>query len=235
MEELILKVEEREALTKGQLNKLRNEGVIPAILYGEKGKNKNLKVVSKDLLRLMHGHHLENSIIKLEIDKKDQKSKSIPVMVKDVQRNPVTDKIIHIDFYQVSLTKEIKVKVPVRATGEAIGVKQDGGTLEHIMWEIEVECLPTNIPESIEVDVSNLKIGDSVSVGDLKVASDIKVLSDLSASVLSVAAPVKEEVAAPAEEVSGAAAPQEPEVIKEKKPKTEEEAQAQAKEKEEKK
>ena len=79
----------------------------------------------------------------------------------------ISEKILHIDFYQVSLTKVIKIKVPVTAIGEPVGVKQDGGTLEHIMWEIEVECLPTKMPENVKIDVSNLRIGDSISAKPL--------------------------------------------------------------------
>ncbi|MEW5758742.1 MAG: 50S ribosomal protein L25 [Candidatus Omnitrophota bacterium] len=236
MEELILKVEERDGSSKGSLNRLRKAGIIPAVVYPDKGKSRSLQVNYADLNKLMHGHHIENAVLKLDIVKKDGKeSKPVPVMIKEIQYHPVSDKIIHIDFCQISLTKVIKVKVPVSARGEAIGVKQDGGTLDHVMWEVELECLPTSIPENIEADVTNLKIGDAILVKDLKVASDIKILSDLNAPVLTVLPPAKE-TAASTEELAGGAAPQEPEVIKEKKPKTEEEAQAQApKEKEEKK
>ncbi|MCX5714327.1 MAG: 50S ribosomal protein L25, partial [Candidatus Omnitrophica bacterium] len=122
--------------------------------------------------------------------------------------------IVHVDFNEISLTKAIKVNVPVVAKGEPIGVKQDGGSLEHILWEIEVECLPTEIPKEFEVDVSALKIGDSVHIKDLQVAPNIKVINDPHSVILSVAAPIKEEVVA--EAVEGEV-PQEPEVIKEKK------------------
>lgn len=227
MDELILKAQEREASSKGSLNRSRNSGIIPAVLYGDKGKGKSLQLIYSDLSKLMHGHHIENAVLKLEVIKKDGKeSKPVPVMVKEIQYHPVSDKIVHIDFCQISLTKVIKVKVPVSAHGEAIGVKQDGGTLDHVMWEIEIECLPANIPEKIEADVTSLKIGDSILVKDLKISSDIKVLSDPGASVLTVSAPIKEEVAPAGEELAAGAGPQEPEVIKEKKPKTEEEAQA---------
>jgi large subunit ribosomal protein L25 len=143
----------------------------------------------------------------------------------------VHGEIVHVDFNQISLTKEIKVNVPVVAKGEPAGVKLEGGSLEHILWEIEVACLPTNIPQGIEVDVSGLKLGDSVHVKDLSVPAGVKILNDPGAIVLSVAAPMKEEV--PVEAVEGAEK-QEPEVIKEKK-EVPEEGGAEAKEEKEKK
>lgn len=236
MEELILKAQERDISTKGNLNNLRKQGIIPAILYGEKGKNKPLEIKSIDLSRLMHGHHIENAVLKLEISKKDakEKTKSATVMIKEIQYHPVSDKILHIDFYQISLTKAVKVKVPVGVKGEAVGVKQDGGTLEHILWEIEIECLPADIPKSLELDISNMKIGDAILVKDIKLSNNIKLLSDPEATVLSVAPPAKEEVAAPAEELVEGQVPQEPEVIREKKPKAEEIEAAEAGKKEEK-
>jgi large subunit ribosomal protein L25 len=141
--------------------------------------------------------------------------------------------IIHVDFNEISLTKEIKVEVPVVSKGESIGVKQEGGSLEHILWKIEVECLPTDIPKEIEIDVSALKIGDSIHIKDIAFPPKVKVITDLNAIVLSVAAPMKEEVAAAP--VEGEEVSQEPEVIKEKKEVPgEEEAPEQAKEKKEK-
>jgi large subunit ribosomal protein L25 len=121
---------------------------------------------------------------------------------------------VHVDFNEISLTKAIKVNVPVVTKGESVGVKQEGGSLEHILWELEVECLPTAIPKEIEVDITALKLKDSVHVKDIVAPSGVKILNDPSSIVLTIAEPMKEEVvAAPVEgEVT-----QEPEVIKEKK------------------
>ena len=146
--------------------------------------------------------------------KLEKKHKSRPCLVKEIQHDPVRGEIIHVDFNQISLTKAIKVNVPVVARGESVGVKLEGGSLEHILWEIEVECLPTNIPKGIEVDVSLLKLGDSIHIKDIIIPTGIKILNDPGAIVLSIAAPMKEE--APAEVLEGEAE-QEPEVIKEKK------------------
>ena len=115
---------------------------------------------------------------------------------------------------EVSLTKALKVNVPVVVKGESVGVKQEGGSLEHILWEIEVECLPTNIPQNIEIDISKLKIGDSVHIKDISFPSEVKVLNDPDAIVVTISAPMKVE-----EPVEGAEVEEgkEPEVIKEKK------------------
>jgi len=143
-----------------------------------------------------------------------QKQKGRACLIKEIQYDPVKGDIIHVDFNEVSLTKVIKVNVPVIAKGEPAGVKQEGGSLEHILWEIEVECLPTDIPRGIEADVSLLKIGDAVRIKDITFPSNIKVLNAPEAIVFSVTAPIKEEAAAVAVEGEEK---QEPEVIKEKK------------------
>jgi len=230
MEEIFLDVELREDIGKVKVKHLRDAGFIPAIIYGE-GKNSSpLKVSHKQLFQLLHQHRLENIIINLRV--KDDKKKSRSCLIKDIQYDPVGGDIVHVDFNEISLTKALKVNVPVVAKGEPAGVKQEGGSLEHILWEIEVECLPTDIPKDIEVDVSALKIGDAIHIKDISFPANIKVLNDPESIVMSVAAPIKEEVAAEAGaegEVS-----QEPEVIKEKKEVPEAGAEEKAEEKEKK-
>ncbi len=212
MDEIFLDVEIREGKGRGKANDLRDEGFVPAVVYGEGKAAQPVKVSHKQLFQLLHQHRLENVVINLRF--KDAKSKKDrPSLIKEIQYHPVKGDIIHVDFNEVSLTKVLKVNVPVAAKGDAAGVKQDGGVLEHILWEIEVECLPTDIPKSIEVDVSALKIGDSIHVKDLVVPANIKIVTPVDALVLSVAAPIQEEVAP----VEGEEAKQEPEVIKEKK------------------
>ena len=165
----------------------------------------------------MHQHGLENVVINLRIkNDKDKKDRLHSCLIKQIQYHPVREDIIHVDFNEISLTEEIKVNVPVAAKGEPIGVKQEGGSLEHILWEIEVECLPMNIPQEIEVEVSKLNMNDSIHVKDIKFPAGVKVLTDPEAVVLSVVAPIKEEEIAPVEGAEGEEL-QEPEVIKEKK------------------
>jgi len=230
MEEIIMEAQVREEIRKGKLKVMRNLGFIPAVVYSEGKPAIPIKLSRHDFLYLIHHQQLENAIISLKI--KDDKKKPVrSCMIKEMQNDPVKGDIVHLDLNEISLTKALKVNVPVVTTGESVGVKQDGGAIEHIMWEIEIECLPTAIPKNIEVDISALKIGDSIHVKDIKFPENLKVLSDQDAVVLSIASPMKEEVAAPVEGEEL----KEPEVIKEKKPEPGEEAQAEEKDKKEKK
>ena len=213
MEELFLEAEPREELGRGRVKDLREKGFIPAVVYAQGKESLPIRVSQKALLGLVHQHRIESAVINLKI-KDDKKNKPLSCLIKEIQYDPVHGNIIHVDFNEISLTKAIKVNVPVIAKGEPIGVKQEGGSLEHILWEIEVECLPTDIPKGIAVDISQLKIGDSVHIRDITFPSGVKVLDDPTAIVLSVTAPMKEEV--PVEAVEGEEK-QEPEVIKEKK------------------
>ena len=133
-------------------------------------------------------------------------------MVKEEQRDPVDDHVLHIDFKRISLTEKISVKVRTVSKGDAVGVKQDGGSLEHVLWELEVVCLPTQIPQSLEADVSHLKIGDSIYVRDFKLPEGVTTKQSPDTIVFTVVPPMKEELAQPTP-ATGA----EPEVIKEKK------------------
>jgi large subunit ribosomal protein L25 len=212
MDEIFLDAESRLEIGRGKVKDLRDAGFIPAVVYAEGKAAQAVKVSNSALIRLVHQYRIEGVVINLKI--KDDKKKSRPCLIKEIQYDPVHGHMVHVDFNEISLTKAIKVNVPVEAKGEPIGVKQEGGSLEHILWEIEVECLPTNIPKNISVDVSALKIGDTIHIKDITFPPDVKVLTDAGAIVLSVAAPMKvEEVVAPVE----GEVPQEPEVIKEKK------------------
>lgn len=214
MEEINLLVQARKETGRSKVKSLRTQGIIPGVVYGEGKKSQPIAVDRKTFLRILRSQKGENVIINLSIATDDKKSKEIPVLIKEMQHNPVSDEIIHIDFNQISLTKEIRVKVPILAKGEPIGVKQDGGSLSHLLWDLEVECLPTEIPVNIEVDVSNLMIGDAIHIKDLIVPKKVKVLHDPGLVVLSVAPPVKEVLP---EEAAVEGAPTEPEVLKEKK------------------
>ncbi|MDD5731044.1 MAG: 50S ribosomal protein L25/general stress protein Ctc [Candidatus Omnitrophica bacterium] len=213
MEEIILEAELRSEVGRGKIKDMRQKGFIPAVVYGEGKDAKAIKVGQKGLLRLMHEHRFENAIINLKI-KDDKNKKSMSCLIKEVQYDPVRSNVVHVDFNEISLTKAIKIKVPVSVKGESVGVKQDGGSLEHVLWEIEVECLPTDIPKSIEIDISGLKIGDAIHIKDITFPPKVKVLTDADSVIISVAAPMKEEV--PVEAVEGEEK-KEPEVIKEKK------------------
>jgi len=213
MEEIVLEAELREGKGRASSKDLRESGYLPSVVYSRGQDALSIKISRSALLKLVHHYRLENTIINLKI-KDDKKSKGRPCLVKEIQYGPVSEDIVHVDFNEVSLTEAIKVNVPVETKGEAVGVKQEGGSLEHLLWEIEVECLPTNIPKNIEVDISALKMGEAIHVKDIVFPAGIKPLADPSAIVLHIIAPMKEE--APAEAVEGEAKA-EPEVIKEKK------------------
>ena len=229
MEEIILEIQPREEIGKNKVKDLRGKGFIPAVIYAEGKKSLPIKVSHRQLWQLIHQHRLESMVINLKMQD-DKKQKGRSCLIKEIQYDPVKGDIIHVDFNEISLTKAIKVNVPVVAKGEPLGVKQEGGSLEHILWEIEVECLPTDIPKDIEVDVSLLNIGDAIHIKDITFPSNIKVLNAPEAIVFSVTAPIKEEVVVPVVEGEEK---QEPEVIKEKKevPAEGEEAEEDKKEK----
>ncbi|MFA6383809.1 MAG: 50S ribosomal protein L25/general stress protein Ctc [Candidatus Omnitrophota bacterium] len=212
MDELLLEAQLREEIGKNRSKALRHKGLIPAVVYSDGKEALSIKVSRSELLKLIHQHQIENAIITLKV-KDDKKKTSRPCMIKEMQHDPVKGDILHIDLHEISLTKALKVNVPVTTKGEPVGVKSDGGSLEHIMWEIEIECLPTDIPKHIEVDISALKIGDVIHIKDIKFPEKVKVLVEPEAIVLHIAEPMKEEVAP----VEGEAAATEPEALKEKK------------------
>ena len=206
MEHLILETEIREEAGKGPARRLRREGCIPAVLYGLKQETVSLKVKEKDFEFILRSGG-ENAVIDL---KGTGSGDSTSVVIKDRQFDHVWGKLRHIDFYRVSLTEKLSAEVPVVTIGESAGEKE-GGTLEHILREVTVECLPDRIPENIEVDVTALEIGHSIHARELSAPEDVEIITEPDRVVISVIAPrvVEEEVAA--EEAA------EPELVGEKK------------------
>jgi len=210
MEEIRLDVQTRELLKKRKVKSLRRENLIPGILYGGKQEPMPITVDRKAYERIRRQHHGE-IVFSLNVVDGGKSPELSYAMVREEQHNPVTDQILHVDFIRISLTDTIEARVPVEVKGEPVGVKRDGGSLEHLLWELTVECLPTNIPEKITVDVSMLEIDQSVYVRDLVLPEGVVPQHEPDALVLSVVPPQKEEV------VERAEGPAEPEVIKEKK------------------
>ena len=224
MEKVVLNADIRAEKGKESNRKLRAEGIVPAVVYKKGDQTIPIKVDGKELFHILHTSAGENVIITLKIKgeaKGHKKEDEKTVIIKEIQHEPIKGEMLHVDFNQISLTETIEVKVPIELKGEAEGVKVEGGILDHVMRELEVECLPTDIPERIEVHVETLKIGDSVKVAELNVPSNVKVLSDAESTVISVMPPHVEK---PAEELEEAAEVTEPEVIREKKPAEEEQA-----------
>ena len=204
-----LAAQPRPARGTRQVRRLRQSGLIPAVLYGKGVEPVPIAINGRELARLLHARRGEHSLVTVRVDAGAAWEK--PALIHAVQHDPVSGHIIHVDFHAIQLTARLKIKVPLVLTGEPVGVKQEGGVLEHFLREIEVECLPTQIPERVEFDASALKTGDAVHVKDLTAPAGARITSDPGGVVASVQAPKAEK---PEE---GAAAPSEPEVLREKK------------------
>ena len=222
-EEIVLEVLKREKVGKEVAKKLRRDGFIPGVVYGAGEKPTPVQIPTNAFVKFRRSGHGENALITLNI--KNGKSTSEKVLIRDIQKDPVKDNVIHVDFQHVSLTKKITVKIPIHLTGTPTGVKDQSGILQQVLRELEITCLPTDIPEKVNVDVTALKIGDSIHVSDLSLPG-VDILSDLAQTITSVIPPMKEEEVAkpvaaegvPAEAVvAEGAEPAEPEVISEKK------------------
>lgn len=192
--------------------KLREGGRIPAVIYGKNTQPFNLEVDRKSLEDLIHHSASENLLVDLAVDKDANKRLAL---VKEVQHFALTGKILHIDFHEISETDKVTVMVPVEPIGEAVGVKTGGGVLEHVLFKLKVRCLPRDLPEVINVDVSAMEIGKSIHIGDIQAPAGVEIMGDKHISVLAVAAPITEaQEAAAADAATGTA---EVEMIKEKK------------------
>ncbi|MFH1836600.1 MAG: 50S ribosomal protein L25 [Candidatus Omnitrophota bacterium] len=224
MEKVIIEAVVREELKKSGCKHLRKEGRIPAVVYKSGKVGVNVHVDAKELWQAMHTEAGENAIITMNIDDKEKTAKKT-VIVQEVQRDPVNDKLIHVDFHEISLKEKIKVSVPITIKGEAPGVTEEEGILTQVIWEIEIECLPTSIPEHLDVRVDELHIGDAVHVKEMKIPEGIKVLEDPESVVVSVSPPMAEEEK-PEEEETLEEEGVEPEVIKKGKKEAEDDDEA---------
>ena len=199
----------REGRRKNEANRLRASGKIPAVFYGpqKSGKAKDAVAVTVDpkaVMRILHSDSGANTLINLKLEGSETR-----VMLREYQLDPVTHHLLHADFYELAMDKAITVSVPVQVKGEASGVKQQGGLLDFVTREIEVECLPTDIPENIEIDVSELMLHQAIRVRDLPEHPKWKAVSDGDTMLVHVVMPKVEE-----EPAAAPAAPAEPEVIK---------------------
>jgi large subunit ribosomal protein L25 len=215
-----LQAEKREGRGKNEARRLRASGRIPAVVYGaEKGKAVEIAVDPKILMRILHSESGVNTLIGLKVDGGHTR-----VMVKEYQIDPIDHKLLHADFYQVAMDKAMTVTVPLVMKGEAPGVKQQGGIVDFVNREIEVECLPGDIPENIVVDISELMLNQGLRVRDLHLeGAKWKPITEGDLMIVHVV-PLKAEEPAPTEAAAATpAAPVEPEVIKKGKTDKEEE------------
>ena len=202
----------RDGQGKGDNRKLRQTGYIPAVIYGHNETTRSVAVNAHELELLFSRVHVENTIIDLDVE---GEKKPIRALVREVQTHPARGSIVHVDFYQIHAGERVNIQIPLNFIGTPTGVRQ-GGILQHTMDELDVKVSSDNIPESIDIDVSALEIGDSVHVRDLKVPEGVEVLDNEDRSVCSVSPPqagIAEAAVAPTEAV----APSEPEVIRRKK------------------
>jgi large subunit ribosomal protein L25 len=233
LETNVLEAHPRESGNKNQARRVRRDGSIPGVLYGAGKDALPLSVDPRHVLRILHSETGHNTIFDLTL----QGGEHTKAMIVDWQYEPIKGRLLHIDLKRIAMDKALKVKVPIFLKGEAEGVKTQGGIMEQILREVEIECLPGDIPSHIDADISHLVFGTVLRVSDLPRNEKLKVLTDPNQPVAHVTS-VKEEVAPTPEAVAAeaAAAPAEPEVIKKGKQETEEEgAEAGAPEKAEKK
>lgn len=208
--------EKRVEFGKNASRRLRREGKVPAVLYGGTMSNTPLVLQKKDIFNILRSESGENTIFKTSFD-----SGSIDTMIKDVQVDPVRDEILHIDLIRIAMDKAVKVSVPVEVKGESVGVKAEGGFVDLVMREVEIECLPSEIPDHLDIDISHLHLHQSIKVEDVAPPPGVTFVSDPHAVVVLIEAPTKEEEVAVKEEEEGEvevmAEEEQPEVIKKEK------------------
>jgi large subunit ribosomal protein L25 len=227
MKTLKVTVQPRQARGSAQVGRLRREGLLPAVVYGSGKPARAVQLNLHDFEQALRGHAGEHLLMDLEV----QGEASLKVLLKEVQYHPVSGRMTHADFNEVSMTEKLRVELPLRLVGEPVGVSQQGGILEHLIRQVAVECLPTDIVEHVDVDVSALSIGQSLTVADVKLdPARYTILTPMEVAVATVAAPRIEEEPVVAEAAVGEAAAGEPEVITEKKEEGEEGEEGEEKE-----
>jgi large subunit ribosomal protein L25 len=205
----------RDTFGKNEARRTRRDGRVPAVLYGSAGDGgrqqaRSIAVEPKALLKILHSESGANTLIALKLEDEGEAR----VLVKDYQLDPITHQVLHADFFRIAMDRALQVTIPLTVKGEPKGVKQQGGILEFIRREIEIECLPADIPEHIEIDVSDLMLHQGIRVRDIATDAKWQPLSDPDMMIVHVIAPKAEEVVATAEVAAAPTAAAEPEVIK---------------------
>jgi len=230
LETNVLEAQTREPGTKNEARRVRRDGKIPAVVYGAGKESLPITVDPRVVTRILNSETGHNSIFDLSLN--GEKTKA---MIVDWQYEPIKGRLLHIDLKRIALDKVLRVRVPIFLVGEAVGVKQEGGIMEQMLRELEVECLPADIPSHIDANVAELTFGKVLRVSDLPHSAKIKFLTDENQPVAHVTSVKEEVVVTPEAAAEAAAAPAEPEVIKKGKQETEEEGAEAAPEKAEKK
>lgn len=216
--ELVVQADKREKLGSIEMRRLRGQGILPGVVYDDQGHSQAIQLNTHAFLMMLRGHSSESLLMDMMLEGAKKK-----VLLREVQHDPVTSKPLHADFIEVSMTKKMRIELPIQLVGDPVGVVQNGGVLEHLARTVVVECLPADVVEMIQVDVSGLGIGDVLTVAALPVdPAKVTILTAKDVAVATVAAPKTEEEAA-AEAAPGAAA--EPELVGGKKEEGEESAE----------
>ena len=186
MEQIDLKAQIRKTVGNGPARTLRREGKVPAVLYGPKTESVLLSIDSKDFEQILKEASVGSVLLNLQIQ--NGKTYTRSAMIKELQTHPVSGNFLHVDFYEVDMQKKITAKIPVVAKGHSIGVEV-GGLLQYVRRELEVLCLPTEIPEAIEVDITDLDIGDSVHIDEIPLEGEIEIAAAMNFTVLTILSP----------------------------------------------
>ena len=192
-----LKAEPREATGKGYARRLRAGGRIPAVVYGHQMETMSITVDAKEVEQLFHHISVENTIVELKIA---GKKTPLRTLVREIQTHPLRPDFVHIDFYRIQKGVAVEVEIPISLQGTPEGVRQEGGILDQIVYEIRVKCIPSKIPESVDVDVTRLEIGDAIRIVDVDLGEDVEILLDPERTICHVVPPRVLEVEAPVEE-----------------------------------
>jgi large subunit ribosomal protein L25 len=198
MKSVPLKAFPRVQVRRGKVKELRANGRVPAIIYGRQSQPQNLEVNAREFSDLITRSVSENLLVDLSVEN-DARAKRL-ALVQEIQHHPIDGKVLHVDFHEVAENEKVIVQVPVETVGEAAGVKNSGGVLEHVLFKLKVRCLPRDLPEQIIVDVTALEIGKSIHIGEIKMPEGVEILGGKNIPVVSVAMPrAEEEVAATTE------------------------------------
>lgn len=212
-----LNARSREERGKGAARALRRSGRIPAVVYGHGDDTRALSVEARELEKLVSSISVENTLVDLVVED----AAPAPALIREVQYHPVRPEILHVDLYQVHAGEKIHLEIPIRFSGAPYGVREEGGILQEVLRELHVECLPRDIPEAVDVDVTELRIGDAVHIRDLELVN-ARILNDESLVVCTVAAPTVAALPETAETEEGIGGEVEPELVRDRRDDAEE-------------
>lgn len=204
-----LNAQPREVAGKGGARALRREGKIPAVVYGHGDETRTVSVDALELEKLLGSISVENTIIDVSVGT----GKTFPALIREVQYHPARPQVLHLDLYQVHAGEKIHLEIPIRLAGVPFGVREQGGVLQEVLRDLHVECLPRDIPEAIEWDITEMRVGDAVHVSDISVPN-VRILNDEDLVICTVTQPSKVALPETPEDEDGAVGDVEPELIR---------------------